>query len=170
MDDQGHSNILFSVYLVKLSLKLLDQSKFRINFETLQLGIMMSFISSLGRSSSLRIAMLLLCSVFATSVAFASGGDGGGGSGGSSGGSSGGGNGIGYTVSKSTYELGKKVFQEHVICESCPYADLEHTSESVGSVWGQLKKDLKKRGTIGENLERKERRSVKAFIRKRFDL
>ncbi len=122
----------------------------------------MSFISSLGRSSSLRIAMLLLCSVFATSVAFASG-DGGGGS-------SGGGNGSGYTVSNSTYELGKKVFQEHVICESCPYADLEHTSESVGSVWNQLKKDLKRRGTIGENLERKERRSVKAFIRKRFDL
>ena len=64
--------------------------------------------------------------------------------------------------------LGKKVFQEHVICESCPYADLEHTSESVASVWGQLKKDLKRRGTIGENLKRKERRSVTAFIRKRF--
>ena len=128
----------------------------------------MSFISSLGKPSSLRVAMLLLCSAFAISVVFASG-DGGGG-GGSSGGGSGGGNGSGYTVSKSTYELGKKVFQEHVICESCPYADLEHTSESVGSVWGQLKKDLKRRGTIGENLERKERRSVKAFIRKRFDL
>ena len=128
----------------------------------------MSFISSLGKPSFLRIAMLLLCSVFVISVAFASG-DGGGGTGGS-GGSAGGGNGSGYTVSKSTYELGKKVFQEHVICESCPYADLEHTSESVASVWGQLKIDLKRRGTIGENLERKERRSVKAFIRKRFDL
>ena len=128
----------------------------------------MSFISSLGKPSSLRVVMLLLCSAFAISVVFASG-DGGGG-GGSSGGGSGGGNGSGYTVSKSTYELGKKVFQEHVICESCPYADLEHTSEGVGSVWGQLKNDLKKRGTIGENLERKERRSVKAFIRKRFDL
>ncbi len=145
---------------------------------------MSSFTSSLGRSSSLRIAMLLLCTVFAISVAFASGGgggggsggggSGGGGSGGSAGGSSGG-NGGGdyapaYTVSKSTYDLGKKVFFEHVICESCPYADLEHTSESVGSVWDELKKDLKKRGAIGENLKRKERRSVKAFIRKRFDL
>ena len=130
---------------------------------------MMSFISSLGRSSSLRIAMLLLCSVFAISLVFASGGDGGGSSGGSAGGS-GGGNGSGYTVSKSTYELGKKVFYEHVICESCPYANLEHTSEGVGSVWRQLKKDLKRRGAIGENLERKERRSVTAFIRKRFDL
>ncbi len=127
----------------------------------------MSFISSLGRSSSLRIAMLLLCSVFAISAVFASG-DGGGGSSGGSG--SGGGNGSGYTVSKSTYDLGKKVFYEHVICESCPYADLEHTSESVASVWGQLKKDLKRRGAIGENLERKERRSVTAFIRKRFEL
>ena len=101
----------------------------------------MSFISSLGKPSSLRVVMLLLCSAFANSVVFASG-DGGGG-GGSSGGGSGGGNGSGYTVSKSTYELGKKVFQEHVICESCPYADLEHTSEGVGSVWGQLKNDLK---------------------------
>ena len=51
-----------SIYIIK--------NKF---LETLQLGIMMSFISSLGRSSSLRFAMLLLCSVFATSVAFASG-------------------------------------------------------------------------------------------------
>ena len=131
----------------------------------------MSFISSFGKPASLRIAMFLLCSVFAISVVFASGdGGGGGGSGGGSSGDGGGGDAIGYTVSKSTYELGKKVFQEHVICESCPYADLEHTSEGVGSVWGQLKNDLKKRGTIGENLERKERRSVKAFIRKRFDL
>ena len=124
----------------------------------------MSFISTLGKPSYLRVAMLLLCSAFAISVVFASGG----GSGGSSGG--GGGDASGYTVSKSTYELGKKVFYEHVICENCPYADLEHTSESVGSVWDQLKIDLKRRGTIGENLERKERRSVKAFIRKRFDL
>ena len=133
----------------------------------------MSFISSLDKPSSLRFAVLLLCSVFAVSVAFASGdGGGGGGSGGGSSGGGGGGNShaLGYTVSKSTYELGKKVFHEHVICENCPYADLEHTSESVGSVWGQLKKDLKRRGTIGENLKRKERRSVKAFIRKRFDL
>ena len=99
-----------------------------------------------------------------------SGGSSSGGSGGSSGGGNGGGDALGYTVSKSTYELGKKVFYEHVICDSCPYADLEHTSESVGSVWGQLNKDLNKRGAIGENLERKERRSVKAFIRKRFDL
>ncbi len=140
----------------------------------------MSFNSSSSRSSSLRIAMLLLSSVFAISLVFASSngsGDNGGSSSGGSGGSSSGGSGgngggdaLGYTVSKSTYELGKKVFYEHVICDSCPYADLEHTSESVGSVWGQLKKDLKKRGAIGENLERKERRSVKAFIRKRFDL
>lgn len=163
----------------------------------------MSFTSSSVSSSSLRIAMLLLCSIFAISLVFASGDGGGssGGGGGSAGGGSasggsagggsagggsaggagggsaggggnggGGGHGPSYYVSKSTYDLGKKVFHEHVICDSCPYADLEHTSESVSSVWGQLKKDLKKRGAIGENLKRKERRSVKAFIRKRFDL
>ncbi|MDE0309823.1 MAG: hypothetical protein OXI60_08350 [Acidiferrobacterales bacterium] len=122
-----------------------------------------------------RIISLVFCCLFASSVAFASGG-GGGGSGGGGGGSSGGGGGGGgdhkpaLIVPKATYELGKKVFFERIVCDSCIYADLELTPESVGSSWKAIKKDLRRSGEIGSNLERKERKSVKLFIRKRFDL
>ena len=112
-----------------------------------------------------RIALLTLCTLFATSMAFASGG------GGSGGGSSGGGNGDSITsVSKATYDRGKNIFHENVVCDSCPYADLELTPEAVREVWKQMKKDLHRKGAIGAELKRKERRSVKAFIRKRFKL
>ena len=118
-----------------------------------------------------RIALLTLCTLFATSMAFASnsGGSGGGGSGGNSGGGGGDGQSSVY-VSKSTYDRGKKVFHENVVCDSCPYADLELTPEAVREVWKQMKKDLHRKGAIGAELKRKERRSVKAFIRKRFKL
>ena len=104
-----------------------------------------------------RIALLTLCTLFATSMAFASGG---GGSGGDS---------I-TSVSKATYDRGKNIFHENVVCDSCPYADLELTPEAVSEVWKQMKKDLHRKGAIGAELKRKERRSVKAFIRKRFKL
>ena len=118
-----------------------------------------------------RIALLTLCTLFATSMAFASnsGGSGGGGSGGNSGGGGGDGHSSVY-VSKATYDRGKKVFHENVVCDSCPYADLELTPEAVREVWKQMKKDLHRKGAIGAELKRKERRSVKAFIRKRFKL
>ena len=107
-----------------------------------------------------RIALLTLCTLFATSMAFASGG-----------GSSGGGSGDSITsVSKATYDRGKNIFHENVVCDSCPYADLELTPEAVSEVWKQMKKDLHRKGAIGAELKRKERRSVKAFIRKRFKL
>jgi len=119
----------------------------------------------------MRILLLILCGLFASTIAFASGGSGGGSSGGgsSSGGGGGNGNAVVY-VSKATYERGKKVFYENVVCDTCLYAELELTPESVSSVWKKMKKDLHRKGVIGAELERKERRSVKAFIRKRFDL
>ncbi len=131
---------------------------------------------------SKRFAVVLFCSLLAGSMAFASGGGGGSGGGGSGGGGSGGGgssgggggSGEGYgssiNVTKSTYDRGKKVFYEKVVCDNCTYAGLELTPEGVGTVWKQMKKDLHKRGEIGADLKRKERRSVKAFIRKRFNL
>ena len=119
-----------------------------------------------------RIALLTLCTLFATSMGIASGsgGSSGGGSGGSSGGGGGGDGQSSVYVSKSTYDRGKKVFHENVVCDSCPYADLELTPEAVREVWKQMKKDLHRKGAIGAELKRKERRSVKAFIRKRFKL
>ena len=106
------------------------------------------------------------------------GNSGGGSSGGNGGGSSSGGGGEGgrhdggppIYVSKKTYDMGKKVFFEHVVCDTCIYAELELTPESVGTTWRTIKKDLRKSGQIGSNLERRERRSVKLFMRKRFGL
>ncbi len=105
------------------------------------------------------------------------GGGGEGGNGGGSGGSSGGGGeggnhdgGPPIYVSKKTYDMGKKVFFEYVVCDTCIYAELELTPESVGATWRAIKKDLRKSGEIGSNLKRRERRSVKLFMRKRFGL
>ncbi len=113
-----------------------------------------------------------------------SGGNGGGGNGGGEGGGNGGGEGGGngggeggrgtdgtpLNVSKKSYDMGKKVFFEHVVCDTCIYAELELTPESVDAAWRAIKKDLRKSGKIGSNLERRERSSVKLFIRKRFGL
>ncbi len=112
------------------------------------------------------IVALIFCCFFVSSVAFASG-DGGGGNDGSGGG---GDHQPALIVSKGTYELGKKVFFEHVVCDSCIYADLELTPESVSASWKAIKKDLRRSGEIGSNLARKERKSVKLFMRKRFNL
>ena len=112
------------------------------------------------------IVILVFCNLLTVPVAFGSG-DGGGS--GSSGGS-GGGEHPTLIVSKATYELGKKVFYENVVCDSCIYAGLELTPESVSGSWREIKKDLRKSGEIGSKLARKERRSVKLFMRKRFNL
>ena len=133
----------------------------------------------------------VFCGMLATPVAFGSGDGGGGGAGGGAGGgggesagggggsAGGGGGGEGggggdgasqWYVSKKTYNLGKKVFYENVVCDSCIYAGLELTPESVRETWKAIKNDLRKSGEIGTNLERKERRSVKLFMRKRFNL
>ena len=108
--------------------------------------------------------IVVICSLFVSAVAFASG-DGGG-----KGQSGGNGHQPVLLVSKGTYELGKKVFLEHVICDSCIYADLELTPESVSASWKAIKKDLRRSGDIGSNLARKERKSVRLFMRKRFNL
>ena len=110
------------------------------------------------------IVIGVFCGALATPVAFGSG-DGGGGGG------SGGGDGpTQLNVSKKTYDLGKKVFYENVVCDSCIYAGLELTPETVRESWKAIKKDLRRSGDIGSNLERKERKSVKLFMRKRFNL
>ena len=109
------------------------------------------------------IVIVVFCGMLATPVAFGSGDGGGGGSGGGDGPTQ-------LNVSKKTYDLGKKVFYENVVCDSCIYAGLELTSESVRETWKAIKKDLRRSGEIGSNLERKERKSVKLFMRKRFNL
>ena len=128
--------------------------------------------------SILKTLLFVCCLAFVGGTAFASGGGGGssggsggsGGSGDSGGGAGEGGQGFSSFVSKSTYDKGKKIFQDKIVCAACPYSELELTPEGVSAVWKQLKSDLKKKGKIGSKLSRKERRATKAFIRERFSL
>ncbi len=103
-----------------------------------------------------RVAMITLSLLFSISIAFASGGGGGGNSGGSA------------DHGPISYDVGKKLFVEAVVCDSCPFADLSVDSESVRAAWKAIKKSLRSRGEIGETLIWSERESVKRFIRKRF--
>ena len=105
------------------------------------------------------------------------GGNGGGGSGsagssGSSAGSSssgGGGGGSRYSIHQQVmYNKGKKLFRHEVVCESCPYSELQLNSDAVQSVWVTLEADLEPDGQIGKELVRFQRQSLKFFIKERF--
>ena len=70
------------------------------------------------------ILRVFLGSLIACSLAVASGGGASGGSGGSGGGDS-------NLHAQMTYDKGKKLFYERVVCESCPYAGLELETAAV---------------------------------------
>ena len=117
------------------------------------------------------ILRVFLASLMACSLAFASGGGGSGGSGGSgSGGSGGSGGGDGNLHAQMTYDKGKKLFYERVVCESCLYAGLALETAAVNDVWSDLKKELKQNGSIGQELTSYQRKAVKRFVKKRFSL
>ncbi len=92
----------------------------------------------------------------------------GGGNSGSSGSSEGGGGGSVSIHAEVMYERGKKIFQRNVVCDTCTYSDLELSSESVKEVWPLIREDLKSDGSIGINLKRFQRDSIKHFIKERF--
>jgi uncharacterized protein (DUF2225 family) len=87
-----------------------------------------------------------------------------------SGGGGAGGTEEGNQHAQMTYDKGKKLFYERVVCEACQYAGLELESAAVSAVWSDLKKDLKKNGSIGQELTKYQRKSVKRFLKKRFSL
>ena len=121
------------------------------------------------------ILRVFLASLMACSLAVASGGGGSGGGGSGGGGSGGGGSGGsggGDTNQQAqvNYDKGKKLFYESVVCESCLYAGLELETAAVRAVWSDLKKDLKKNGSIGQELTWGQRKAVKRFVKKRFSL
>ena len=111
------------------------------------------------------ILRVFLASLMACSLAVASGGGGSGG-----GGSGGGGGGDTNQQAQVNYDKGKKLFYESVVCESCLYAGLELETAAVRAVWSDLKKDLKKNGSIGQELTWGQRKAVKRFVKKRFSL
>lgn len=65
-----------------------------------------------------------------------------------------------------SYDLGKKVFYEDVVCSSCPYSDLELEKEDVLEVLPSLAKN----GEIGKNLNSLERKSIQLYLKSRFKL
>ncbi len=86
-------------------------------------------------------------------------------------GAGGGGGGSGNTIQEEVmYGKGKKLFEEKVVCESCPYTGLVLETEAVEQVWPSLKKDIKRDGQIGKDLKRFQRKSLKHFIKERFKL
>ncbi len=114
-------------------------------------------MSAYRYSKNINIAKGIIVSGFLVcTLALASGGGGGGGGGAAS----------NNYVSK--YDTGKKLFLERVVCDSCPYASLGLNPENVGAVWPDLKRDLRKSGTIGQKLSWWQRSSIKHYIRKRF--
>lgn len=100
------------------------------------------------------------------------GGDGvgGGGSGGggdvASGGGDGGGNGNsgGQGFYSSAYDKGKKIFMEQVVCQTCPFGNVEMDSENINTI----KEELGRGGLIGSNLSYNQRYSVNYYVKKRF--
>ncbi len=101
--------------------------------------------------------MLFLAGLFSASIALGSGG-GGGGSGGSGSDDNG----------PISYDIGKKLFAEVVVCDSCPFSDLKQEPAEVRAAWKKIKRALRKKGEIGSELLWSERESVKRFIKKRF--
>lgn len=64
------------------------------------------------------------------------------------------------------YDLGKKIFYDQIVCESCPYANLELSRESVSTLLPKLEYDQ----DLGKQFGVINRTSVQYFIKKRFSL
>ena len=80
------------------------------------------------------------------------------------------GSGSSGAVDVAAYHLGKEVFHEKVVCESCAYASLVLETEIVAAVWDEMKKELKRDGNIGKDLSIRERNAVEKYVKKRFAL
>ena len=64
------------------------------------------------------------------------------------------------------YDKGKKIFQEKVICESCPFSNMDLVDENIRAVLPELERS----GQIGQSLSDSDRQSVKLFVKKRFNI
>ena len=80
------------------------------------------------------------------------------------------GSGSSGAVDAAAYHLGKEVFHEKVVCESCAFAGLVLETETVVTVWDEMKKELKRDGSIGKDLSIRERNAVEKYVKKRFAL
>ena len=81
-------------------------------------------------------------------------------------GGAGGGNNSWATSSGADYDVGKRVFQNHVVCDSCPHPNPELDYEKLSIIL----KDVHRSGQIGRHLNIRERKSVKLFIKERYNI
>ena len=80
------------------------------------------------------------------------------------------GSGSSAAVAAAAYHLGKEVFHEKVVCDSCAFAGLVLKTETVVAVWDEMKKELKRDGSIGKDLSIRERNAVENYVKKQFAL
>ena len=80
------------------------------------------------------------------------------------------GSGSSAAVAAAAYHLGKEVFHEKVVCDSCAFAGLVLETEAVVAVWDEMKKELKRDGSIGKDLSIRERNAVEKYVKKQFAL
>ena len=80
------------------------------------------------------------------------------------------GSGSSAAVAAAAYHLGKEVFHGKVVCDSCAFAGLVLETETVVTVWDEIKKELKRDGSIGKDLSIRERNAVEKYVKKRFAL
>ena len=64
------------------------------------------------------------------------------------------------------YEKGKKLFYTKVICDDCPYPNLELTAEEVSGIMPALDHN----GMIGKHLTLDDRKALKVYLNRRFNI
>ena len=64
------------------------------------------------------------------------------------------------------YDKGKKIFQEKVVCDSCPFSNMEMDDDNIQSMLPELERS----GQIGQYLSHRDRESVKLYVKKRFNI
>lgn len=68
------------------------------------------------------------------------------------------------------YVLGKELFREVIVCNSCKYAELNLDGKSVQAAWRELKRDLAPKGMIGKDLRIGQRYAILFYVKKRFEI
>ena len=80
------------------------------------------------------------------------------------------GSGSSAAADAAAYHIGKEVFHEKAVCDSCAFAGLVLESVTVVAIWDEIKKELQRDGGISKNLSIRERNTVENYVKKRFAL
>ena len=64
------------------------------------------------------------------------------------------------------YALGKKIFHQQIVCDTCPHGGMSLDKDEVAAILPELQFD----GEIGKNLGIIDRHSLLYFVKKRFGL